>query len=98
DRNVTGVQTCALPIYNHPQVSMYEVHESHIADSTVIHDGEVSVGHVYPDASHKVSKGARAEKQHHQHRRYSVSVEPCACFGNTQIGRASCRERVEISE
>src|SRR5260370_39709194 len=67
DSSVTGVQTCALPIFE--RISRVFVHH----DARDALDGQLEAGHAAATA------GVGALQPHHQ------------------IGRAPCRERVEIS-
>src|SRR5437868_15219947 len=62
DRNVTGIQTCALPICPHCMALLYFNRPS-LSDMG----------------------------------RYPSSVRACEISRTKQIGRASCRERVEVS-
>src|SRR5207248_6644993 len=83
DRTVTGVQTCALPIL--------------LANILVIDEAGEEVGDVAsPEIDARVKPSLR---QHRRHVRCGVDVGSAwlrTCGkGRKQIGRASCRERVE---
>src|SRR5207249_9516225 len=86
-RNVTGVQTCALPIFNARVIDTLH------AIGALFHDTAAANGHI------------RVVKQRHARSLTGVEVEkvePPNFVGAViravpQIGRASCRERVETS-
>src|SRR5690606_40944498 len=95
DFHVTGVQTCALPIYvvhavAHQRQQVDDLVRPH---AVLLHDGLVAV---HAAAAHGVHQGdARA----HQLHEVLVAggdrdVQACLRTGH-EIGRASCRESVE---
>src|SRR5207249_6981714 len=87
DRNVTGVQTCALPIWQ-GGIGVHDVSalirlmdENHLAEIEIESHG---------------SKIRLVKDRLHGHGSVnSVATEPPPAPGAPEIGRASCRERVE---
>src|SRR5207249_7302271 len=77
DRNVTGVQTCALPIYVEP--ACHRLIGFAEADLLVTRGLDIKFTHDWTDPDTRVSTDSRV--------RDSLG----------EIGRASCRERVEVS-
>src|SRR5699024_11243269 len=84
DRNVTGVQTCALPISTTcVPAAVAPVPTGTTTWSRSTHGRSVSVGHVGAHASPAAERAVV---------RLSPSI---ARKVGSEIGRASCRERVE---
>src|SRR5207249_9273959 len=86
DRNVTGVQTCALPILARDgRRGEREVHRVRAREGggqrQVVALDAVARDVVHAEVDGRVAEGTREERAH-------VDVEG-------EIGRASCRERVE---
>src|SRR5439155_15437423 len=86
DGHVTGVQTCALPIY----VRISYVNRS----PETLHDFYV---HQYLNAFRPGSRWAAADSAE-QRERFQHLKDPDYAFERitSEIGRASCRERVEM--
>src|SRR3712207_8550056 len=83
DIGVTGVQTCALPICDH-QGNDQQVQKRHPATgAAAVSGGEAARS---GDAAAAAAAAAAAEGGWHR-----------LLLSDGQIGRASCRERVEIS-
>src|SRR5690606_40674134 len=92
DFHVTGVQTCALPIYDLGQCGADILHakaEVHAISAPLVHfrAGWCS------SASRKSRRSTRE---------YRAGAEPCAAGNNhstegREIGRAACRERLRLS-
>src|SRR5207249_9714732 len=78
DRNVTGVQTCALPISLFPLI--LQAVKNPVVTVTAVPAGRMSGKSVIQTASH--DRPMRASGR----------------WASTKIGRASCRERVEMLE
>src|SRR5699024_11915499 len=83
DRNVTGVQTCALPILGK---SRYAVFFSIFRKVIIV----IPLILILPTVFHLGTDGILMAEP------VSNFIGGAACFG-TKIGRASCRERVECS-
>src|SRR5437868_12829396 len=72
DRNVTGVQTCALPIFS---------------------QADYATCALVPELNYRAARLARAAADEFAQR----AGEARFVAGALEIGRASCRERVEIA-
>src|SRR5699024_11246588 len=84
DRNVTGVQTCALPIFNPEAEKMLSLSPENIGMS--LHDINPRLEEVLL----KIRTKGHFRFRDSPHRYYRGLIN--------QIGRASCRERVELAE
>src|SRR5207249_9290412 len=94
DRNVTGVQTCALPIYRLEIAKLAKDVEKAEAENKK----NVAQMEVYKDAFEK--QKAVSEQQGADIRKQNEEVARLAGVAtrySLKIGRASCRERVEIT-
>src|SRR5436305_5175901 len=78
DADVTGVQTCALPIWHEADTLVAEVNQGGEMVRAVIRQVDASV----------------PLKTVHATRGKWVRAEPVAAMYAQEIGRASCRERV----
>src|SRR5699024_11806851 len=94
DRNVTGVQTCALPIsvYLPPHINLLNSRYLELVDLCVEANKQVSI------ASHDETIHKQVIERGYLQNSY---VEAELLYGirpDLKIGRASCREWVRISE
>src|SRR5207249_8213749 len=97
-RNVTGVQTCALPISLHLHVHVDEEGEELVSFSLsafLLHsDGARGPGHPSPAGP----RGGRTRLPWTGRREPGTgSWPPARARASSKIGRASCRERGEIA-
>src|SRR5699024_11832536 len=84
DRNVTGVQTCALPIYENPvPLAGASVSINGQGDSWSLETDDEGFYQLFVPAAESPLE-------------IEVSAEGHITASATEIGRASCRERVEI--
>src|SRR5207249_8432684 len=93
DRNVTGVQTCALPILTRIEKAPYDKEIIVVDDAST--DGtrqileQMNAERLFPSARfiyHSVNQGKGAALR--------TGIREVA--GDIEIGRASCRERVRV--
>src|SRR5207249_8163715 len=97
DRNVTGVQTCALPIFDDsPQIASHESYSSAFdSDVRAGTHGDANIGSrqrrsvINAIASHGDDAASAAK---------FLDFPILVLRRNFEIGRASCRERGWISE
>src|SRR5690606_41040026 len=94
DFHVTGVQTCALPIYGHRNPKPYG-YSSGFGQST--YTGRYIRTTFSNIMFSKMESGVALTEE--QSQSYLNYISLCAdwVLGCNQIGRASCRERVKIS-
>src|SRR5699024_11611982 len=88
DRNVTGVQTCALPICSPLSRSTTMKTQLRTRTATVISAGAIGLLALSGCSSMGSDSGGSE----------SENSESQSDSGKSEIGRASCRERVEIVE
>src|SRR5699024_11777579 len=81
DRNVTGVQTCALPIYNRMVDRVFSGRHALDMENREVFDRRVEA-RVVPERAFR-----------HAFTGIDVTLE-----NDLQIGRASCRERLRMSD
>src|SRR5205823_12146555 len=92
DKLVTGVQTCALPIFSFPRSSSV----TEVAGATLIVETSMSASaarssHNIADLSTFLAHGPVGVRR-------AILDQPAVQQSRiSQIGRASCRERVEIA-
>src|SRR5699024_11322531 len=90
DRNVTGVQTCALPIFNLPSDNRFII-------SFILNAGEYELS---PSLSMKeiINRLSEGKLMEEPEAKLTIpegkSVEEIADIVEDEIGRASCREQV----
>src|SRR5699024_11956862 len=90
DRNVTGVQTCALPIFK--QENPLEIIESVIDKETIIEAKRIySQVHVSDDLFGYIMDVVEKTRSRTD---IEMGVSPRGSQSLLKIGRASCRERV----
>src|SRR5699024_11889232 len=93
DRNVTGVQTCALPISGGVQAVMKELQKKQLIDDSLMTVTGKTVKEnleTVQNLDHGIIKDIDAPN--------SKTGGIAVLFGNiAQIGRASCRERLRRS-
>src|SRR5207245_6029955 len=89
DATVTGVQTCALPIYRRVKLSV-RTHD-------VVQRGvDIDKRHVIPEVSKAIVSKGNVRSVHDSRRfDFNLDVEAAGDRPQPQIGRASCREREE---
>src|SRR5207253_7738939 len=91
DGHVTGVQTCALPICRVRQALLYAINREAIIDEVFL--GRFTPAHgILPPGTLGFNPRLRGYPYDAQRARALLAE---AGFPNGQIGRASCRERVE---
>src|SRR5699024_11287915 len=91
DRNVTGVQTCALPIFRYDYL-MADKNDAFLTELCRYHiSGQLKVApeHISPNVLSRMGKPRREV--------YEAFVDRYNAV-NRKIGRASCRENVYTAE
>src|SRR5699024_11824924 len=87
-RNVTGVQTCALPIFPRTKRGKDALVGVNIDLETAAFGGTVDLD-VTTAVVCDTCSGAGTQE--------GTSIETCSLCHGAEIGRASCRESVEVS-
>src|SRR5205085_6823811 len=91
DLTVTGVQTCALPIWATSGLS-----RARRCSNTAAAEESSSSGFTALFADWFRRWVASAHEREHVARRENLRVRPCLALSVEEIGRASWRERVEV--
>src|SRR5699024_11237325 len=97
DRNVTGVQTCALPIYMRIGIPAEIMNrESRVAATPASVSSLVQDGY---EVFFQAGAGAGANFSDEEYQQAGANVVDSAqeAWESAEIGRASCREREEMA-
>src|SRR5207248_8109493 len=89
DRTVTGVQTCALPIFSHPTPGLVSITGSTRAGMEVAVAASADLKRTH------LELGGKAPVVIFDDADLAAAAEAIAVAGYFKIGRASCRERVQ---
>src|SRR5699024_12109471 len=87
DRNVTGVQTCALPIFETVQIHLSDMYKESAAAKAFVLDAARAGASGDTDALAKILAARIVASE--------AAIESGKIAMRVEIGRASCRERVE---